>query len=254
MKNTYKRSKQNLLIGFGFSLVILILSSGLSYFSILQLLDSQQMVDHTTRVESSMEKLISRMKDAETGQRGFLLTNEDAFLEPYNGAKTDVMELLSETQLLTRDNDSQQNDFPKLEKYIGAKFDLIALSIKEKRRGIPPTASALLDGKSTMDSVRAVVATMVNREHVLMVERNTNMNKFATYTPIFIGIAALISMVITILFYFRVQRDARVAIRLQEELLTRENDKQRQIIAIGDVAEKIAKGNYTARIDEDDLR
>lgn len=253
MKNIHRRSKRNLLIGFGFSLLILIISSGLSYLSITQLLDSQQWVEHTALVESNLESLISRMKDAETGQRGFLLTEDETFLTPYTGARADVATFLTTAQILTRDNQAQQNDFAKLENLIEQKLNLIDKSITDKRRGIPATVPALLKGKSIMDSIRMLIKVMVVREQKLMITRNARMNKFATYTPIIIGIAALIAMLITVLFYYRVEKDARLAIDLQNELLRKEEKKQKQITAIGDIAEKIAKGDYSSRVDRSDL-
>ncbi|MHA4893884.1 CHASE3 domain-containing protein [Pedobacter sp. PWIIR3] len=253
MKNIRKRSKRNLLIGFGFTLVILIISSVLSYISIEQLLNSQKWVDHTVQVETGLDNLISRMKDAETGQRGFLLTNDESFLEPYTGAKSDVAELLTNIQLLTRDNPIQQREMPHLETLIKHKFDLIGNSIVDKKRGIPPTSAMLLQGKSVMDSIRRTITNMVNREKKLMITRNAEMDKFATYTPVIVGIASFIAMIISIVFYFRVRRDARLAADLQNELVVKEANKLKQITTIGNVAEKIAKGDYNIRLDKTDL-
>jgi uncharacterized membrane protein len=104
-----------------------------------------------------------------------------------------------------------------------------------------------------MDSIRTMVTNMVIRENKLMVSRTTDMNKFATWTPILIGIAALISMIITIVFYFRVQRDSQIAVDLQKELIKKEEKTAIQIAEIGGIAEKIVKGDYTARVDKEDL-
>jgi CHASE3 domain sensor protein len=253
MKQIQKRSKRNLLIGFGVSLLILIASSGISYLSIEQLLDSQKLVEHTNEVETTLESMISRMKDAETGQRGFLLTGEEAFLEPYTGAKTEVLDLFTKAQSLTRDNAEQQVDFPLLEKLINSKFESINGSIANKKAGIPATVTLLLKGKSVMDSIRTTVSAMVVRENKLMTSRNSTMNKFATWTPILIGLAALFSMLITIIFYFKVQGDAQLAANLQNELIRKEQKTSTQISAIGEIAEKIAKGDYTARVDRKDM-
>ena len=248
-----RRSKRNLLLGFGFSLIILILSSALSYISINQLLESQRAVEHTAEVENDLNNLISRMKDAETGQRGFLLTGNTEFLEPYNGARVDINDYFNHVQLLTADNPQQQHDFPLLEQYLEAKFKLIDQSIIDKKRGIPPTVQALVVGKVAMDSVRQVVARMIIRENKLLVSGNSRMNKFAAFTPIMIGIAALLSMGITILFYFRVSRDAQIAVNLQRELRIKEEKTNKQIEAIDGIAKKIAGGDYTARVAREDL-
>lgn len=253
MKNIRKRSKRNLLVGFGFTLLILIVSSALSYLSIDQLLKSQKQVEHTALVENELNNLISRMKDAETGQRGFLLTSDERFLEPYTGAKDDISVLFNEVQQLTRDNHAQQKDMPLLEMLIKHKFDMINSSLADNKKGIPPTSAALLKGKAVMDSIRTTINTMIVRENKLMVSRNAKMDRFAMFTPIIICIAAFIAMMITVIFYFRVQRDAKLAGHLQKELLSKEEKKQRQITAIGNVAEKIAKGDYSVRLDKSDI-
>ncbi|TDQ11924.1 CHASE3 domain-containing protein [Pedobacter metabolipauper] len=253
MERIQKRSKRNLLIGFGFSLLILILSSVLSYISITQLIDSQQWVDHTAEVKLGLDKLVSRMKDAETGQRGYLLSNEETFLEPYTGAKDDVMDFFNSVQMLTIDNSSQQKDLPVLENLIKEKFEIIDGTVADKKRGIPPSTSTLLRGKQIMDSVRLVINAMTSREDKLMIIRNAEMNKFAVFTPIAIGIAALISMIITIVFYYRVRKDAQITVDLQNELIRKEEKKEKQIEIIGNIAKKIADGDYSTRIDKSEL-
>ncbi|RYE47777.1 MAG: hypothetical protein EOP48_21340 [Sphingobacteriales bacterium] len=248
-----RRSKRNLLIGFGFSLFILILSSAMSYISINQLLDSQRAVDHTAEVEGALNSLISRMKDAETGQRGFLLSGDETFLDPYNGARADIIEYFNHVQLLTVEDSQQQQDFPVLERYIEDKFRLIDKSIKEKKRGIPPTVPALLVGKVAMDSIRVVVNRMITRENQMMISKNARMDRFAAITPVMIGIAALLSMGITILFYFRVSKDAQIAVDLQNQLKLKEEKTIKQIEIIDGIAKKIAGGDYHARLDKADL-
>ncbi len=78
--------KRNLQIGFGFSLLLLIISSVASYISIESLISSAERVNHTNLVIGELENTISATKDAETGQRGYLLTGRDEFLDPNNGA------------------------------------------------------------------------------------------------------------------------------------------------------------------------
>ena len=73
MPATFKR---NLFIGYAISLLLLIVSSVASYKSIRNLLISQTEINHTNLVIQKLEDVISILKDAETGQRGYLLTND----------------------------------------------------------------------------------------------------------------------------------------------------------------------------------
>ena len=64
--------KQNLLLGFGASLLILIISSVASYLSIRNLLDSSQWVNHTQEVIAELRSITSGLGEAETNQRGYV--------------------------------------------------------------------------------------------------------------------------------------------------------------------------------------
>jgi CHASE3 domain sensor protein len=84
MKNTFKR---NLLIGFSASLLILIISSTASFVSIQNLLVSADLVNHTHQGINELRDIRTAVIDAETGQRGYLLTGDEDFLEPYRNSR-----------------------------------------------------------------------------------------------------------------------------------------------------------------------
>src|SRR5690349_560789 len=100
--------KRNIIILYGFSFLLLLTSSIAAYTSIESLLTSQKQVNHTNLVLTKLESILSVLKDAETGQRGFLLTGEDEFLEPYNGALRKAYGLIDDVKSLTADNSLQQ--------------------------------------------------------------------------------------------------------------------------------------------------
>ena len=80
-----KKANVNLQIGFGLSILLLILSSVVSYISITKLLESSARVKHTHDVTLQLERMMSSLRDAETSQRGFLLTNRNRYLDPFKG-------------------------------------------------------------------------------------------------------------------------------------------------------------------------
>ena len=85
-------------------LVILVIIGGTSYWSTTQLIDNSKEVTHTHEVLADLEELLSVMKDAETGQRGYLLTGDDRYLIPYDTALKEV------EQRLTAVRDHEQAD------------------------------------------------------------------------------------------------------------------------------------------------
>lgn len=250
MVNTFKR---NIILGLGISLAALIVSSAASYISIKKLVESDRRVNHTFSVIQEFDYILSRMKDAETGQRGYLLTGASVFLEPYQGARQDVMTHVAMVQALTVDNAAQQQDFSALEQLIAQKFAIVDGTISGKKDGASVTTATLLRGKDIMDHIRRQVHQMEQREQQLMVTRQSQVNVFSTYTPLLIVFASLVAVVVTYTFYRRMRNNLEENQRLQDELIAKEEATEKQIKIIGELAEQIAKGKYDIRIKESDL-
>src|SRR5580700_4905467 len=73
--------------GFGLALAVLLVVGAASYDSTTKLSSSADWVRHTHLVLTDLDELLSAMKDAETGQRGYVITGESPYLEPYNTAR-----------------------------------------------------------------------------------------------------------------------------------------------------------------------
>src|SRR5438445_12769108 len=105
---------RNLQIGFGLSLLILIVSSIASYSRIQNLLESARWVDHTDYVINRTELTLSTLKDAETGQRGYLLTGDTIYLRPYYGAQEKALTLVNDLRSMTMDDPEQTENIKEL--------------------------------------------------------------------------------------------------------------------------------------------
>ncbi len=213
MKTTYKR---NLLIGFGVSLLVLIVTATASFISIRSLLDSSWWVNHTHIVLQDLDNIISVMKDAETGQRGFLLTGKEEYLEPYHTATAKIEAMLTKLRNETTDNPAQQINCSELEALLKRRFEIFRASIEARRAGDTIDMEDLAQGKMYMDELRAHVEKMKRDEELLLAARTQNMNRFASFTPILIVVASALALAITIVFYIRVSRDFAERILLQK--------------------------------------
>ena len=71
---------------FGVVLLITVVIGAAAYNSTAQLLESETSVTHTHRVLTNLAQVMSSLVDAETGQRGYIITGNDRFLEPYRTA------------------------------------------------------------------------------------------------------------------------------------------------------------------------
>lgn len=248
-KATFKR---NLLIGFGVSLLLLIVSSVASFFSIRNLLQSAYWVDHTNVVILRLENTLSYMKDAETGQRGYLLTADENFLDPYRTAYDSAQASLRSLKILTNDNADQQQELTKLQELLERRQALLDQSIKARREGQSISFDLLQSGRTIMDEARELAGRMENREKKLLEARTKNMNRIAGYTPVVIVIAALLALLITSVFYARVKRDYDERSRLQDALEQKEKEISKRIDIIRGIAENVAAGDYTIRVNDDE--
>lgn len=247
MPNTFKR---NIVIGFGFSLLLLIISSVASFISIRSLLSSAKWVDHTHHVIVELEKVNTLLLETETNQRGYLLTGDESFLDPMQVNLMDVKEQMNKVRTLTIDNETQQKNAAQLTKNVDSRLQTLNAAVRAKRSGQTVGNELLLQGKQFMDQAKANIDAMEHEEQRLLKERTDALNRFSNYTPILIVLAALISLVTTIVFYGKIISDYKQRTLLQEELQQKDIDISKRLEVIKSIAEKVSQGNYSIRVDD----
>jgi signal transduction histidine kinase/CheY-like chemotaxis protein/CHASE3 domain sensor protein len=245
--------KRNLLIGFGASLLILILSSAASLISIRSLFDSAAQVGHTNTVVQKLQETISIMKDAETGQRGFLLTGKNEFLEPYNGSQEKVKALIGEIRSLTTDNSMQQERIDKFDQLVNRRYAKLQELVDKKRMNDIISLADMQQGKDFMDNARLMITQMASHENGLLAARSKKLSRFTAYTPLLIVAAAVLAILITVLFFIKTNRDITERARLQQALQQKEAAVGNRINIIRKVSDKISAGDYSVRVNDDGL-
>lgn len=242
--------KKNLQIGFGISLLILIISSVASYLSIENLLKSASLVRHTNLVVSKLEESISIAKDAETGQRGFLLTGQSEFLEPYIGASEKINGIINDLRPLVNDNTIQSQNLAKLESAYRKRLARLEILIDNRKLGGALDLSDMGKGKEHMDTLRSLVKQMMTIENNLLKERTEKLDRASEFTPIIIMIAALLAIIITFVFFYRMNKDIDIRNRLQDELVQKDIAISNRIGLIQDISHKISGGDYAVRVED----
>lgn len=241
--------KNNLRLGLGLSLIILFISSLASYVSIRNLIKSTELVKHSDQVILNLEGTISTLKDAETGQRGYLLTGNKLFLEPYNGATDLALRTIDTISKATIDNPAQQKSISNLKEILVKRLSIITSTIEIKSLGGKIDPTVLLQGKTYMDQARATVNRMVKEEQRLLDVRTQELNKLTAYTPILIMVAAFLAILITLFFYRKVSVDFDERVKLQQEIEDKKAEMEKRIIAIKEIAQQISNGNYGVLLD-----
>jgi len=218
------RFDRNLRLGYGFSIAILLVVSLVSYITLLGLLHSNRAVVHSDQVIEKLEKVLSVMKDAETGQRGFLLTGHASYLEPYNGAYREALKLTDTLINVTADDDRQHANVYGIRRLLGQRFDILQRLVEKKQRGEQIATADLDTGKAAMDELRRTIARAEADEHLVLNEGNASLGRYTVLVPGFIILAALVGVGIGLYSYRNITADFREKERLRADIETREQE------------------------------
>ena len=248
MSNTFKR---NVIIAFGFSLLLLLLSSIASYISIQNLITSAERVDHTNNVISELDKINIMLQEAESAQRGYLLTGDESFLNPYEATNKGIAEIIANIKQLTIDNAPQLQNVSRLEYLITQRFSILDIGVKARKAGTLVNNSILLRGKEYMDETTTVIRQMAQMEKNLYDKRSERFRLLIIYTPIIIVIAAVLAILITVFFYGRIISDYKKRTQLQEELERKDYETSQRLAIVRDIASKVSSGDYKVRIGDE---
>ncbi|HEX2869970.1 MAG TPA: CHASE3 domain-containing protein [Polyangiaceae bacterium] len=165
---------RKLALGFAIAILTILIIGVSGHRANSDLIESDRWVTHTEEVRAALAQVMSGMKDAETGQRGYLLTGDERFLEPYHAALAEVEKHLASVRRLTGDNPQQQQRLAALAPLIAERLRVMAEVVEVRRRdGLEAVVktSRLFEGKVHMDAVRQKVAELDDAESALMVTR-----------------------------------------------------------------------------------
>ena len=236
-------------IGVGLILLVLMIGCILGYRSAQKLDDDRRMVTQTHEVIGSLETLLSTLKDAETGQRGYLLAEDEKYLKPYNDALKRVEGELARLKELTSDNPDQQSRLALLDKKIDLRLDDLKQTValmKEKDR---PAALRIVRsdiGRSLMDNVRKDIADMQQAEHELLKKRADDSEETYRTTVLAILLPAIIGVVLVVVVFYLIQRILRQRQRAALVLAEQKERLRTTLASIGDgVISTDSSGNVT---------
>lgn len=201
-------------------------------------------VIHTHDVINHSERLLSSMKDAETGQRGYLLTQEVTYLEPYYTGVSKAQRTLEILRELTKDNDRQQVALDHISESMALKFDELALTIELVEYDNLSQALRVVKedrGKMYMDALRLDLKEFTNIEFLLLEKRKGDFkeNRSQLVTLIKMQIVLLVFLAIATIFF--IKRNLFDPLNLL--LLSTQKMQQGEKLDISDVVEKNEMGD-----------
>ncbi|HEY9695194.1 MAG TPA: GAF domain-containing protein [Oculatellaceae cyanobacterium] len=251
-KNVRHRFFRRIATGFGLTSAILLLVGGFSYHSINRLVEASRLVAHTHEVLEELESVISGLKDVETGQRGYVLTGDEAYLEPYNTAIPQIQQDLRQLRSLTKDNIPQQQRLAQLEPLIGKRIDLLGEVVQvRKNQGFNAAVRFIQtdQGRQAMNQVRFVVAQMQQEERNLLQVRSHNAKILAQQTILVSVSGVVVSCAILGSVYYLINREiaerkvAESSLKQERNFITAINDTASALVMVLDTNGQIIRFN-----------
>ncbi len=166
-------------------LVILILTASILFmdrWQSRQVMEAQSWVAHTHEVVAAIKSVVSEFKDAERGQRGYLLTMKPEFLNPYIEARSAYNAQLDHLQLLTSDNPYQQQKISEFRSLANKMFRELNQTIEMAKMGQRDAAIkrvAKAHGNDLMKQIRALAGIMNDEESRLLNQRLTRFQRLS---------------------------------------------------------------------------
>ena len=183
MQTSYQRLSVTL--GFSLLLILLIVNGLITRRQLGVQVGDQVWVTHTQQVLFELSQTESLVKDAETGQRGFLYTGDSKYLAPYDFAVGQVAGHIDRLAELTADNPREQARISELRGLVAAKLSELGQTISYYRAGQPEEAKAIVvsdHGKVLMDRIRTLTAEMVQEEDSLWAARSATYQRSVQVT------------------------------------------------------------------------
>ena len=196
VRNRFRRSLEKLrsrrlgaalpgktLAGFIAAVLAVVVIAVLSFNAVEERSANARRVTKTLDVVGRLELVLSILKDAETGQRGYLLTSDEAYLGPYLDAEQALPPALGELRGLLSEDTDQVRRLAGVARLAGEKLAELKATIELRRSGRTSEALDVVRsnrGRLAMDVIRRSIAEMVASEKAALAARNTAWTRSAS--------------------------------------------------------------------------
>ncbi len=208
-----------------------------SYQQTVRVNESADARKNSYEAQLALDEALARLVDAETGQRGYLLTGDEAYLEPYREAIKNLDQVMGQLKVLTAANPNQQERLQALEPLIEKKLAELQMTIDlRKRKGLAAANQVVLagQGRQWMDQIRVVLGEMRKEGNDLRRIRTQEMKEVLTRTSQLVVAGNLLSILLALLVFAILLRTLSERKQAQEALAKSEKWFSTTLASIGD--------------------
>jgi signal transduction histidine kinase len=192
-------------------LVLTVISAG-SVYLVNEARDDSKWVVHTLEVENQINALLLEIRRAESGARGYLLTQSADFKADHDKAVAAIIPAVDGVTRLTRDNPAQRDKIEKLSAAIEVRLGQFAQEMDFARQGQPDKAIALVReaaAANTTATIGSVAGAMIQEEEQLFRLRSANADRSQTLAASMTGIGSGLVVLLALISVWLVRRSAR---------------------------------------------
>ncbi|TXE08571.1 histidine kinase [Gelidibacter salicanalis] len=240
-------SERFLKIIFGVSLFVVLVMGGVAYRYIKELSNSINDVQHNYQVHIELEKMLSALKDAESGKRGFIISQDSTFLLPLLSSNQQIENSLEELKKLTLKDPQQQENIAELKEKIDKSLAIFEKTLQLSIANNPDSREFIAgfrEGRQTMNSVRFKINEMTAHENdVLGLAKEKSVRRLSN-APMLLYYVLILSLLILLLTYLQISKNLKV-LKVKNELLEtfKKSTTQSEVIS--------KHGNWIWHVEED---
>lgn len=206
------------------AILVVALNAWLAFRAVEALFRSEYWVEHTWQTIDQVERIMGSAKDAETGNRGYLITGDDSYLDPYYAARRDLPAELDHFRSLTADNPSQQDRITEMRAVLEQRLALLDEGIQLRRSGSKDSIHLMVlsgTGNAEMDHLRSIADSMEAEERRLLIIRTASANSNRSRARLMIALASALDffLIVLIFRYFVHEHQMRLASETDAERL-----------------------------------
>ncbi|MBI2772054.1 MAG: CHASE3 domain-containing protein [Burkholderiales bacterium] len=188
--------------------------------------DALDDIAEASRTRGSLNRLLQHVLDAETGQRGYLLTGDPRYLEPYDSAVADINQVLDNLRSVYTPNAEEFNILAQLGRNVQRKLAEMDLSVRARKQGNEDAWKFVLMtdiGKEHMDAIREQATKLINASTTRMEVGQAQVRRALVFSRV--GIAAVtLAGLLAFYLYLRQTTALKLAGERQQEVLQKERD------------------------------
>jgi signal transduction histidine kinase/CHASE3 domain sensor protein len=219
---------------FAVSLIVLIFISGVSYRHAVTLTESADLITHSYEVRVELEQLSSYLIEAESGQRGYILSRDSAFLLPLLVSSEQIGKTLNTLERMIGDNPRQKGNLDSLRGLMIQRFDYFYGTLEQATRKPYNEAKfnkSLRNGARIMNQINNQINNMIRLEMVYLKERQQKYEDEISFTPVFTLTLFFFCLIVFIVSYFKINQDLlRLKISNEQLIITTESFKHAEEI------------------------